>query len=230
MKEGIDRRKDEFEKSLKTLFNSLDRNHYPGELLESLAAVLFPDSALRTLPLLLRAEKDRTGGGCELAAAEIVFRGFLLLAELGRDPSGRIETGLAARLAAKYSEAHLLLTADTLLTWAMELAARGETVSAKHLDRAFGMQGALGKLDEGGELIEILAAIDPFYALIADRPEKTGVPAEALESASRFAWLAELESWFARPDYIADMLGKMDLSAGRQSPFGDLIEYIGRNR
>ena len=233
MKDRIDSRRDEFDHLLAGLVDALDREHYPAGLMDSMRETLFPPGALRTLPLLLQSGKSRIDGDCELAAAEVVFRGFLLIAELGEPRQNRIGTGLATSLAKKYTEAHLLLTADTLLTWAMELAAAHGTAGglrlAAGLAGGFGAEGALGELEAKEDLIETLAGINPFYMLAGDMTGSVSERGDTLEKAAALAWLAELQSWFGGSGELKNRIGEMESSIDSASPYYSLVEYIRRN-
>ena len=203
--EFFSKRLKSFEQSLEKSLAALDRSHYPPSLLKSMELILNPPrKPVRGLPLLvecLAAEQGSKPRGQVLVAAEVLLRGFLLLAEMGLDRSCRPETALGQSLGKHFSQAHLLLTADTMLTWPMELVA-GETDSSGRslvevFSRMLGADKVLHRLDSAPPELEGLLSIEPVEALaraVTAGRDKLG---KVAVMAARWIYLREIESWFA---------------------------------
>ena len=193
-----------FERTLANSLAALEGGHYPPSLLKSLELILdAPGRPMRGLPLLAKclvAEKECKPREQVLVAVEALLRGFLLLAEMGLEQSCRPETAVARSLEKDFSQAHLLLSADTLFTWPLELVA-GETDKAgnslvENFSGLLGAGGVLHGLDSARPDLEGLLEVEPVEALVRamtagrDKLEKP----EAM--AARWIYLRELESWF----------------------------------
>jgi hypothetical protein len=202
--EFFSKRRKSFERSLEKSLAALDRSHYPPSLLKSMELILNPPrKPVRGLPLLvecLAAEQGSNPRGQVPVAAEVLLRGFLLLAEMGLDRSCRPETALGQSLGKHFSQAHLLLTADTMLTWPMELVA-GETDSAGGplvgiFSRLLGADKVLDGLDSAQPDLEGLLSIQPVEALARAVTAGRDELGKVAVTAARWIYLREIESWF----------------------------------
>ena len=202
--EFFSKRRRSFERSLGKYLAALDCSHYPPSLLKSMELILNPPrKSVRGLPLLvecLAAEQETNPREQVLVAVEVLLRGFLLLAEMGLDRSCRPETALGRSLGKDFSQAHLLLTADTLLTWPMELVA-GETGSAEQslvevFSRLLGADEVLHRLDSAQPDLEGLLSIEPVEALARAVTAGWGKLEKVAGTAARWIYVREIESWF----------------------------------
>jgi len=245
-KQSLDKFKragEEFEASLDTLLDALDREHYPLSLLESISAVLKAPGAPRGLPLFLQttALPAESEFSSRLpVACESMLRAFLLIAQLQIENPGRVEASLCSRLSRKYSRAQLLLTADTLFTWPLELVA-AERVSAGGplsavLAETFGVNGCLAGLDSTEAGVAGLMELDPFTELgralgISDI-ETSG----AAGLAARWLYYNELAHWFGPDKLIGRRLEELEAGLSGQAGCGqpqargmaELVSFLGR--
>jgi len=202
--ESFAERRGSFEQALEKSLAALDSSHYPYSLLESMGLVLSAGrTPLRGLPLLvgcLAEDKKHKPRASVLVALESLLRGFLLLAEMGLEENCRPEKAAGRALEKKFSRAHLLLTADTLFTWPLELVAekidRTESPLVKEFSRLLGADGILRRLDSAGPDLEGLLTAAPVEALARAVLASGNYPAEAAAAAG-WVYLREFESWFA---------------------------------
>jgi hypothetical protein len=189
-----------FERALDESLAGLDREHYPESLLACMSAALKGGARLRGVPLLLSCLSGTSEPDSRLRlAGESFLRAFLLTAWLAAPEAERAGDGLGRRLAARFSPAELLLTADTLFTWPFELLAGFEerdVSPAARAARALGAQGCLGELDAAGADLEGLPGLDPAgglaRALIGLETGLTGFARDL----SRWIYCREAEDWF----------------------------------
>lgn len=202
--EFFSKRRRSFERSLEKSLAALDCSHYPPSLLKSMELILNPPrKPVRGLPLLvecLAAEQESKPRERVLVAVEVLLRGFLLLAEKGLDRSCRPETALGRSLGKDFSRAHLLLTADTLLTWPLELVA-GETDSAGRslveiFSRLLGADEVLHRLDSARPDLEGLLSIEPVEALARAVTAGWSKSGKVAVMAAGWIYVREIESWF----------------------------------
>lgn len=195
----------------------LDREHYPESLLEIVEAVLLDISCPRGLPLL----GFTLSGGCEAAehrcrAVEIIWQGMLMSAVLSCEEKS--PDGLSAGLAQGYSRAHLLLTADTLLTLPFEIAGDGGGIMSTGKLASAAREG-LGTLSGGEGKLDWLARWRPQSALLRvigledGGAEKPGLNelSELVQSLELIRWLGPRKSLLEFRDRAA---GELSRAAG----------------
>lgn len=182
---------------------ALDRNHYPDSLIEILEAALLDLSSPRGLPLLAAAVGESgADAGDGFQAAEVLWQGLLLtgLMAVGKKPGD----GLAAGLAYRFDSAHLLLAADTMLTWPFEFFAQDGETKWQPSTLASGSHAALTALVAVGNKFASLLDWNPLGAFLA-----AGCPGRDLEAVDglaellRAAYIADLARWLGSPSWIA---------------------------
>jgi hypothetical protein len=199
---------------------NLDHAHYPDSLVEIIEAVLLDVTCPRGLPLMASAiECSGVDAGEKPQAAEIVWQGLLLTAILavGKKPAD----GLAAGLTYRFDTAHLLLAADTLLTWPFEcMAAGGESVRPVAA-LSSGSRAALHSLASCGSQFSGLLDWEPLLALLsAGCPDKDLVSVAGLPELLRLSYLMDLERWLGGPSWLTAESGKLgqELAGAELSP------------
>jgi len=207
-----------------------------------MAEVLKVEEAPRGLPLLverLAGNEDSKPAGSLLVAAESLLRAFLLLAELGVEDSSGFEQSLGRKLGRKYSQAHLLLTADTLFTWPLELVAgeldpEGGSLSAA-LATAFGPRGSLAELEKASPDLKGLLGLDPVRALAEAASGSLVERGEVAHLAAKWIYLRELAGWLGFPRQVEEAAKnieeKLTCAAGELSGeldrnLVDLVEFL----
>ena len=228
----------EFDKILPELLEGLDREHYPAPLREALFTALMVDEAQRGLPLLLGviSEPSRVQPSARvLAAFECCLRAYLLLAEIGHTGQGSATGGVGKKLGEKFTPAQVLLTADTLFTWPLELAAAECTLDGKPLSgeiaAALGAGGVLAALDRAGGSFDSLLGLEPVEFLCR---AWAGQGARVFRDAAHWVYLRELSGWFGAPPGIDRALGKLeekiffsrDAADPRQVKVAELITFL----
>jgi len=231
----------EFEVALDNFLAALDREHYPDSLYGSMVAVLKTESAPRGLPLFLQhlaqcRGKDFSSG--LLVACESLLRAFLLLALLQIENNSKINKSLSSRLRKKYPQAHLLLTADTLFTWPMELVA-AENVSGSGplsvaLAGAFGINGCLTALDSAGGSFAALMKLNPFMDLVRTLGLSDIESDRGIRPAARWLYCNELEHWFGENELISresdglepELAGLVDCDKPQVRTLGQLVSFL----
>ncbi|MFC1614211.1 hypothetical protein ACFL5K_02825 [Gemmatimonadota bacterium] len=217
-----------FEQALEKSLAALDRSHYPESLLECMGRVLTPPNSLRGLPLLVECLASRKVPSSLITGAEVFLRGLLLLADLELERSIRPDKSQSFNLGEKIPPAHLLLTVDTLFTWAIELAAGQADNNERSFAGVFssfpGVDGILLGLDIAQPDLEGLLGVEPVSALAGAVlvGKELGEPAAL---AARWIYLRELESWFgispgsssAEMRDIEQRLNKMELESSSPS-------------
>ena len=203
--DNLQRAREEFEAALDNFLAALDKEHYPDSLRESMTAVLKAPGAPRGLPLFLQNLAQSRGVNFPsglLVASECLLRAFLLLAQLQIENNSKIEKSVSSRLSKKYSQAQLLLTADTLFTWPVELTA-GETVSDSRplslsLAEAFGINGCLAALDSTDASGAELMKLNPFMELIRALGISDIESNKGIRLTAQWLYCNELKHWFGR--------------------------------
>ena len=234
---------EEFEASLDTLLDALDREHYPDSLLESTSAVLKAPGAPRGLPFFLQttalpAESDFSSR--LPVACESMLRAFLLIAQLQIENSGRVKASLCSRLSRKYSHAQLLLTADTLFTWPLELVAAERVSSGGPLSavlaETFGMSGCMAGLDSTEASVAGLMELDPFTELVRALGMSDIETDGAAGLAARWLYYNELAHWFGPDKLIRRRLEELEAGLSGQAGCGhpqalsmvELVSFLSR--
>jgi len=229
-----------FEGKLEACLESLDRRHYPASLLESLSAVLLPPGAPRGLPLYVKTLTGDQGWfpGNIPVALECLLRAFFLLAEMGFPGSGESGESLGRNLGARFSQAQLLLTADTLFTWPLELLAGEQGPDGlslvNRLAQAMGPGGCLAELDCCPTGISGLLDLDPVHSLAAAAYGKILKEEKELGLVSRWIYLQELAGWFGLKNKVRrnqkeierELCGKVEKEASGKR-WGAFVELIG---
>jgi hypothetical protein len=229
--EQFTEQRSDFELALEKSLAALDRSHYPESLLECMARVLETPDSLRGLPLLvecLASEQGRKVPSRLITGAEVCLRGLLLLADLELAQSLRPDKSQSFSLEKKFPPAHLLLTVDTLFTWAIELAAGQADNNGRPLAGIFsnfpGVDGTLLGLDIAKPDLEGLLRVEPVGALAGAVLVGEGLGEPAV-LAARWIYLRELESWFgvspgsssAEKRDIEQRLNRMELESSSPS-------------
>ena len=228
----------EIDTALAALLDGLDREHYPVQLIGLLAAALQTGQALRGLPLLLgviSGPTDRQPSIRALSAFECCLRAFLLTAELALEGQGRPAGGVGGKLGEKFTRAQVLLTADTLFTWPLELAAEESSLDGKPLSvelaAALGAGGGLAALDQAGGQFEGLLGLEPLDCLCR---AWAGQRAQGFRAAAKWVYLLELSRWFGNPPGMGRALGKLeeemsvvkDINDPRKIAVAELILFL----
>lgn len=204
---------------------ALDREHYPDSLIEIIEAVLLDQTSPRGLPLLAAAI-NRTGpdAGERVQAAEVILQGLLMTAVLavGKNPSD----GLAAGLAESYDSAHLLLAADTLLTWPFEFVDFAGFPADKSAELALAGRKSLDELAALGKGFRDMLDWQPLQGLLAtlcpELAEDSGGPGDKL---IRLAYLADLRRWLGLPRWLAGAFEQAARDAGGTA-LGDELNAV----
>ena len=187
---------------------ALDRLHYPDSLIEIMEAVLLDQTCPRGLPLLAAAvECSGVDAGERPQAAEVIWQGLLLTALLAVEK--RPADGLAAGLAYRFDNAHLLLAADTLLTWPFEFLAREANGPRAVAALSSGARGALSALAAIEGKFSALLEWNPLEALLAAGcPDKELSSVAGLPGLLRASYLADLERWLGSPSWLTGAVVK----------------------
>lgn len=182
---------------------SLDRDHYPDSLIEILEAALIDSSSPRGMPLLAAAVNESGADAGEgFQAAEVLWQGLLLtgLMAVGKKPGD----GLAAGLAYRFDSAHLLLAADTMLTWPFEFFTEDGDSTWQVSALASGSRTALISLAAVGDKFASLLDWDPLAAfLAAGCPGRDPAAVDGLPALLRAACIADLARWLGSPAWLA---------------------------
>lgn len=228
-------------RSIDGIVSGLDRGHYPRSLLDLLSQALLPPDALRALPLLaLAVDRGRslTPESCPLAAAEMFLRGYFLQAELLLTERDRPGGGLAAELRKRFTQAQILLAADTLFTLPFEILAGSpdnrDSDAVQLFSDCFGPDGVLGRLDGAGESAAAFLTLDPLgplavAALGGESPENGYVG-----DLCRLAWYREAGAWFGENEFIAaakaEAVRALESSKAPPGPEPELLfEYLAKD-
>ena len=229
-----------FEKELEKSLTALDSRDYPESLLECMDKVLGTPNSLRGLPLLvgcLAFEKHRKVPEPLITAAEAFLRGFILLADLEIELNFRPETAQSFKLAEKFPPAHLLLTVDTLFTWAIELAAAQNENDGQCMAEVSsnfpGADNLLRGLDVVQPDFEGLLGVEPVR-ILAGAVLAGNELGKTAELAARWIYLRELESWFgvsaglfsAKMADIEKRLNKIETESSSQSVAKELALLV----
>jgi hypothetical protein len=150
-----------------------------------------------------------------LVACEALLRAFLLVSQLEIEKKSQTGKSLADRFSKEYSRAQLLLTADTLFTWPLELVA-AEKVSglgphSVALAQAFGINGCLAALDSAKAGISGLVKLNPFLELLRTLGiSDTGSDRE-ITPAAQWLYYNELKHWFGQDEIIGRQLKELEV-------------------
>jgi len=211
-----------FERALQSCLEALDRVHYPETLVNSLEAVLLArQGGSRGVPLLIETLTwgEKRPSANRLVASECMLRGFLLLAEAGLPETEVFEKSLGRKLGAEFSQAQLLLTADTLFTWALELTAGECDSSGKplpgSLSFSMGIEGSLAGLDRARPTLAGLLDLDPVQGLAGSFSAREAGADRVFRLVSRWIFLSELSLWFGSQQIVSPEIGKIERKLDR---------------
>lgn len=239
--DNFKRTREEFEAALDNFLAALDKEHYPDSLCQSMTSVLKAPGAPRGLPLFLQILAQSRGSNLSsglLVASESLLRAFLLLTQLEIENNSENDKSVWSRLSKKYSQAQLLLTADTLFTWPMELIA-GETVSNSRplslaLAETFGIKGCLAALDSAGSAPADLLELNPFTELIRALGISDIEINKGISSAAQWLYYNELKHWFGRAAPVDRALKELEVRLSglvgceqpQVQPLAELVSFI----
>ncbi|MBW7995239.1 MAG: hypothetical protein FVQ81_01460 [Candidatus Glassbacteria bacterium] len=202
----------------------LDRDHYPESLIEIMEAVLLDQGCPRGLPLLAAGLiKSGPDAGEKPQAAEVLWQGLIMTALLAQEEPP--VDGLAAGLTERFDSAHLLLAADTMLTWPFEFLTGGLTEPDSSAEMAAACRSALAGLAAADGGFAGLCQWEPLIIMLEPlcrgRDLRT---VSGLRELAGAAYLADLSRWLARPDWLAKACDQATSGAGRADLSGGLAE------